>query len=177
MIPQDPTGAPPAAAAPAVTANRPRLSRRGSMLAAAIPAALLLLMRRGHTASSDPDDSKPFVEHWLALQLSDDDPAKHHLVINVANNMLKAYTPDLIAIEVVAFGPGIGLLQADSPNREVVDSLVAQGVRFDVCMNTVHTAERKSGTKLALNPNARPVDAGAAQLLALSERKYTLLRP
>lgn len=167
---------PPDASNPIAPAS-PRVSRRGGVLAAAIPAALLLFGRRARADPTDLEDSKPFAEHRLALQVSDDDPAKHHLAINVANNMLKAYTPDLIAIEVVAFGPGIGLLTADSPDREAVDSLVAQGVRFDVCMNTVHTAERKSGQKLALNPNARPVPAGAAQLLALTERKYTLLRP
>jgi intracellular sulfur oxidation DsrE/DsrF family protein len=153
------------------------LSRRGGLFAAVIPAALLLLTRRGAADSDNLEDSKPFAEHRLALQLSDEDPAKHRLVINVANNMLKTYTPDLIAIEVVTFGPGVGLLTADSPNREEVDSLVAQGVRFDVCMNTVHTLEHRSGQKLALNPNARPVAAGAAQLLTLAERKFTVLRP
>lgn len=168
--PADPTAMP-------ARAPKPGLSRRGGLLAAAIPAALLLLTRRGRADASDQDDAKPFAEHWLALQLSDEDPAKHRLVINVANNMLKVYTPDLIAIEVVTFGPGVGLLTADSPNRQEVDSLVAQGVRFDVCMNTVHTLEHRSGQKLALNPHARPVAAGAAQLLALAERKYTLLRP
>ena len=55
---------------------------------------------------------------------------------------MKLYGPDKIAIEVVAFGPGIDLLRADSPNRAAVDSLISQGVRFDVCMNTVDTIER-----------------------------------
>lgn len=168
------------AADPTTTHSRPRksgLSRRGGLLAAAFPAALLLLTRRGRADSDNLEDSKPFAEHRLALQLSDEDPAKHRLVINVANNMVKVYTPDLIAIEVVTFGPGVALLTADSPNRAEVDSLMAQGVRFDVCMNTVHSLERRSGQKLALNPNARPVVAGAAQLLALAERKFTVLRP
>ena len=32
-------------------------------------------------------------------------------MISVANNLLKFYDPDKIAIEVVAFGPGIDLLR------------------------------------------------------------------
>src|SRR5471030_1494738 len=51
--------------------------------------------------------------------------------------LLKAYEPDKIAIEVVTFGPGIDLLRSENPNRQRVESLIAQGVKFDVCLNTV----------------------------------------
>ena len=76
-------------------------------------------------------------------------------MISVANNLLKFYGPDKIAIEVVAFGPGIALLRADSPNRAYVDSLISQGVQFDVCMNTVETIERETGHQVPLNPKAK----------------------
>ncbi len=119
----------------------------------------------------------PFVEHRLALQLSDREAAKQALVLSVANNLLTEYGPDRIAIEVVCFGPGIDLLRKEAENAVGVDSLVAQGVRFDVCMNTVETVERDTGAPVALNPNAHQVRAGVAQLLALAERGYTLVRP
>ena len=92
-------------------------------------------------AQNVPPMDKPFAEHKLALQLSDNDPKKEGLVISVAYNLLKFYGPDKVAIEVVTFGPGIDLLKADNPNRTLVDSLVAQGVRFDVCGNTLDTLE------------------------------------
>ena len=120
---------------------------------------------------------KPFADHHLVLQLSDDETKKQDLVISVAYNLLKFYGPDRIAIEVVTFGPGIALVRADSPNRQLVDSLVAQGVRFDVCMNTVDTITRETGHAPPLNPNAKPVEAGVAQILALTEKGYTLVRP
>ena len=120
---------------------------------------------------------KPFAEHRLVLQLSDDEPKKQGLIISVANNLLKLYGPDRIAIEVVTFGPGIDLLRADSANRRYVDSLAAQGVRFDLCMNTVETIERNTGQRPEFNPNAVPVEAGVAQILALTENGYTLVRP
>src|SRR6202158_480648 len=85
---------------------------------------------------------KPFAEHRIVLQLSDNDQRKQGLVISVANNLLKLYDPDKVAIEVVTFGPGIDLLRPDNTNRKLVESLVAQGVRFDVCLNTVDTIER-----------------------------------
>jgi intracellular sulfur oxidation DsrE/DsrF family protein len=149
-------------------------SRR--LLLALLPGALVGGANDAHAASAT-SDAQPFAEHHLALQLSDGDAAKRALVLSVANNLLKAYGLDKIAIEVVAFGPGIDLLRAGSPDRQAVDSLVSQGVRFDVCMNTVETLERKTGRHIALNPHARPVVAGVAQLLTLAERGYTVVRP
>ena len=55
--------------------------------------------------------------------------------------------PDKVAIEIVAFGPGIELLRPENPNRKMVESLVAQGARFNICLNTVDTLERESGKR------------------------------
>ena len=124
-----------------------------------------------------PIIDKPFADHHLALQLSDSDPKKEALVLSVAYNLLKYYGPDRIAIEVVTFGPGIDLLRAGNAHRAEVDSLVSQGVQFDVCMNTVETIERETGKPVDLNPRAVKVDAGVAQILALTEKGFTLVRP
>jgi intracellular sulfur oxidation DsrE/DsrF family protein len=143
--------------------------------AAAPPSAASAPLRS--TAPDDVLPDRPFAEHRVVLQLSDRDPAKHALVLSVAYNLLKAYGPDRVSIEVVAFGPGIDLLRAESPNRVRVDSLVAQEVRFSVCMNTIETIERESGARVALNPNAIKVQTGVARILVLSEAGYTLVRP
>jgi intracellular sulfur oxidation DsrE/DsrF family protein len=127
--------------------------------------------------SESESSENPFAEHHLVLQLSDADAKKQGLVISVAYNLLKFYGPDKVAIEVVAFGPGIELLYANSSNRKYVDSLIAQGVRFDICMNTVDTIARTTGKRPELNPKAIPVQAGVAQILALTEKGYTLVRP
>ena len=124
-----------------------------------------------------PLQDKPFAEHKIVLQLSDNDAKKQTLVISVAYNLLKAYDPDKVAIEVVAFGPGIDLLNPDNTNRKRVESLVAQGVRFDVCLNTVDTIERETGQRPHYIPAAIPVQVGVGQILSLTENGYTLVRP
>ena len=124
-----------------------------------------------------PLPDKPFAEHRLIIQLSDREPAKQALALSVPNNLLKFYDPDKISIVVVAFGPGIDLLRAESPNRARVDSLVSQGVEFDICMNTVDTIERETGKKIDLNPKAVKVQVGVARILELAEKDYTLVRP
>jgi intracellular sulfur oxidation DsrE/DsrF family protein len=128
-------------------------------------------------AEQAPLPDKPFAEHRIVLQLSDNDPRKQGLVISVANNLLKLYDPDKVAIEVVTFGPGIDLLRPDNSNRILVESLIAQGVRFDVCLNTVDTIERETGKRPDFIPVATPVQVGVGQILSLTENGYTLVRP
>jgi uncharacterized protein len=128
-------------------------------------------------AQQVPLQDKPFAEHKIVLQLSDNDPRKQALVISVANNLLKFYDPDKVAVEVVAFGPGIDLLRSESANRKQVESLIAQGVRFDVCLNTVDTFERETGKRQDIMPGATPVQVGVGQILFLTENGYTLVRP
>jgi intracellular sulfur oxidation DsrE/DsrF family protein len=54
---------------------------------------------------------------------------------------------------------------------------VAQGVRFDVCLNTVDTIEREAGKRPDIIPAATPVQVGVGQILFLTENGYTLVRP
>lgn len=140
-------------------------------------AVVLLLAPPALAQDAPPIIDKPFAEHHLALQLSDNDPKKEALTISVAYNLLKYYGPDRIAIEVVTFGPGIDLLRAGNAHRVEVDSLVSQGVQFDICMNTVETIERETGKPVDINPHAVKVAAGVAQILALTEKGFTLVRP
>ncbi|OAF06488.1 hypothetical protein AYJ54_19500 [Bradyrhizobium centrolobii] len=128
-------------------------------------------------AQQVPLQDKPFAEHKIVLQLSDGDARKQALVLSVANNLLKFYDPDKVAIEVVAFGPGIDLLLTGSDHRKQVESLIAQGVRFDICLNTVDTIERDSGKRPDFIPSATPVQVGVGQILFLTENGYTLVRP
>jgi uncharacterized protein len=128
-------------------------------------------------AEPAPLPDKPFAEHRVVLQLSDNDPKKQSLVISVAYNLLKLYDPDKVAIEVVAFGPGIDLLFPDNANRKLIESLVAQGVKFDICLNTVDTIERETGKRPQYIPAATPVQVGVGQILSLTENGYTLVRP
>ena len=148
--------------------------RRFARIAAALLIALAGLPARAQQA---PLQDKPFAEHKIVLQLSDNDPRKQGMVISVANNLMKFYDPDKIAVEIVAFGPGIDLLKPDSPNRKMVESLVAQGARVDICLNTVDTLERDTGKRPEYISAATPVQVGVAQILFLTENGYTLVKP
>ena len=154
-----------------------KIAAHARLKAGSLASALLLALLSAAQAQPAPLPDKPFAEHRVVLQLSDNDPGKQGLVISVAYNLLKLYDPDKVAIEVVTFGPGIDLLRPESPNRKLVESLVAQGVRFDVCLNTVDTIERETGKRPDIIPVAIPVQVGVGQILSLTENGYTLVRP
>lgn len=149
-----------------------------SQIISALLLALFALATPPHAfAQQVPLQDKPFAEHKIVLQLSDSDAKKQALVLSVANNLLKAYDPDKVAIEVVAFGPGIDLLLSGSERRKQVESLIAQGVRFDICLNTVDTIARETGKRPEFIPAATPVQVGVGQILFLAENGYTVVRP
>ena len=152
-----------------------RRSMLGALSGAVI--AALIVTTGVFAAEPAPLPDKPFAEHRIVLQLSDNDAAKQGLVLSVANNLLKHYDPDKVAIEVVAFGPGIALLSPGNSLRARVESLVAQGVRFDICLNTVDTVERESGKRPEFIAVATPVQVGVGHILSLTENGFTLVRP
>jgi len=148
-----------------------------AFMLATVLALMLVLVAPAARAQQAPLRDKPFAEHKVVLQLSDNDPKRQALVISVAYNLLKFYDPDKVAVEVVTFGPGIELLRTGNDNRKLVESLIAQGVRFDVCLNTVDTVERETGKRPEIIPAATPVQVGVGQILFLTENGYTLVRP
>lgn len=113
----------------------------------------------------------------VILQISDNDPDKQTLVLNVANNLIKHYGQDQVAIEIVAFGPGLRLLFADNANGDRIKALVGTGVKFSACENTIANMSKQLGHAPALNPNAVKVSAGIVRILELEAQGYKLVKP
>jgi len=137
-----------------------------------IPLAALFMLLSAFTLHADED----FAEKHVVLQISD--ASRQTIVMNVANNLLKHYGPDKIAVEIVAFGPGLKILFA---NNEVstprIESLQASGVKFSACLNTVAAIKRKSGKEPKLNKHSIKVAAGVVRIMDLVDKGYTLIKP
>src|SRR5471030_2730750 len=121
-------------------------------------------------------------KHRLALQISDNDPAKMNAVLNVAANVSKYYSDkgDEIEIQIVAFNAGLHMLRADtSPVKPRLQSF-KQGmpnVSFMACENTLATMTKTEGTEPPLVENAKRVPAGVVTLIELGEKGWTIVRP
>ena len=136
-------------------------------------ASLLLCFSLPLSAS----EAKPFAEHHVVLQISDDDPNTQTLVLNVASNLLNHYGQDKIDVEIVAFNRGLRLLFEDNDEAERIASLSGSGVRFAACENTMTGMSRVLGHEPVLNPKATRVPAGVVRILELVDEGYVLIRP
>ncbi len=76
----------------------------------------LLLSLTSLSAFADKE-SKPFADKRVVLQISDPNPFKQTLVLNVASNLIKHYGQDKVDVEIVAFGPGLRLLMDGNSNK------------------------------------------------------------
>ena len=142
-----------------------------------IRAILLATLAAMTTLSNAAPVDKPFADKKLVLQISDDDPGKQTLILNVASNVIKHYGPDNVDVEIVAFGPGLRLLFKDNANGERISGLVENGIRFAACSNTVTAMTKALGHPPALNPVSTPVDAGVVRIMDLVADGYTLIKP
>lgn len=128
-----------------------------------------------HNLYAEEDDS--FAEHKFVLQISDMDPFKQTLILNVAGNIQKAYGAETSAIEIVAFGPGLRLLFADNSNKGRIKALADKGVRFFACKNTIANMSATLGEPLKLNPLAKSGKGGIVRIKELVDRGYMLAKP
>lgn len=137
----------------------------------------LLVIGLSGPVSAEVAGDKPFAERKVVLQISDPNPFKQTLVLNVANNLVKHYGPDKVDIEIVAFGPGLRLLFEGNANTGRIESLVANGVRFSACSNTVRNMSKKLEHEVALNAHAHKVSAGVVRIMELVDSGYMLVKP
>ncbi|WP_253713524.1 DsrE family protein [Bradyrhizobium sp. WD16] len=120
--------------------------------------------------------------HRLALQISDDDPAKMRAVLDVAANVSRHYSArgEEVEIVVVAFNGGIEMLLADrSPVKERIANFIKSmpNVTFKACGNSLETLAAKEGRQPPLMPDVEVVEAGVAALVDLAEKRWTIVRP
>ncbi|WP_455203618.1 DsrE family protein [Kaarinaea lacus] len=143
------------------------------MIKALLPLLGLILLT-GIAATAIAEEAK---QHKMVIQVSTDDARTQKIALNNAVNLQKLYGMDNVSIEVVAYGPGLGLLTSKSDQADRVKSLAMQNITFSACGNTMKKIEKKSGKKPALVEGVGVVDAGVARILALQEQGYAYLRP
>lgn len=140
-------------------------------LLALIAGASMLLGATGSVVAGD-------VPHKLVIQVSTADPLTQKIALNNAVNLQKELGMDNIIIEIVAYGPGLGLLTKKSKQAARVKSLAMQNITFSACGNTMKKIAKKNKGKMPkLIEGVGVVTAGVSRILALQEEGYAYLRP
>ena len=120
--------------------------------------------------------------HRLVLQVDTNDPVAMNLALNNATAANEYYSSrhEPIAIEVVAYGPGLHMLRADtSPIRARLAAFhhSMPAVTFSACNNTLQGMETAEGKKVDLLPEATIVPSGVVRLMELQEQGWSYVRP
>lgn len=116
-------------------------------------------------------------EYKYVLHISDMDPSKQELILNNARNVLDAYAPGEVEVEVVAYGPGLRLMFADNANSKRLDSLAQSGVKFSACGNTIKGMTKLMGEAPKINPSVGVVPGGIIRIGQLVKQGYIYVKP
>ncbi len=123
--------------------------------------------------------------HHLALQISDESPEKMTTVLNNAANVSRYYSEkgEEVDIRIVAFNAGVNMMRTDkSPVLERLKSVTESlpNLTLEVCGNTLDGMahrENKKVSEIPLFAGSKIVTAGVVELIELSEKGYTIVRP
>ena len=117
------------------------------------------------------------VRNKIVIQVSTDDPRTQTIALNNAVNLQKMYGMDNIAIEIVAYGPGLGLVTQESKQALRVKSLAMQNIRFSACGNTMDKIAKKTGHRPKALDGVQEVKAGVSRIMELQQQGYAYVRP
>lgn len=118
----------------------------------------------------------------VAIHVDDNDPKRMNMALNNIQNLKKYYDKkgQKVQIELVAYGPGLHMLRADtSPvkDRIATMALEIEGLQFSACGNTHARMSKKAGKDVGLLSEAIKVPSGIVRLVELQEEGYAYIRP
>jgi len=130
--------------------------------------ALVMLLPMAASAQSQAAKNK------AVLQVSDADPQKWNLTLNNAKNVQDDLDSENVELEIVVYGPGIGMLKGDSPVAKRVADALKSGVKVIACENTMKAQKLVYADML---PAIGYVPAGVVELMKKQQEGYAYIRP
>lgn len=127
-----------------------------------------------HAADNSPTGSTHVGRHKVVFQVSDADAKRWGMALNNIRNLQDDVGPEGVDIELVAYGPGIGMLRFDSELADRVAEALGRGVRIVACENTMHAQKLKRDDML---PDIGFVKAGVVEIMTRQEQGYQYIRP
>ena len=135
----------------------------GAVLAAALP----LLSR----AQSQPTAAA--VKNRALFQVTDNDPARWNMILNNMTNLRDGVGNEGVEIELVAYGPGINMLKADSPVKARIADALKNGAIVNGCQNSMSSAKL---TPADMVPDITYVPAGVVEVMRKQQQGWAYIR-
>ncbi len=112
--------------------------------------------------------------HKIVIQVSDNDPAKWNLALNNAKNLQDDVGAANVDIEIVAYGPGIGMLKLESPTGSRIADATKANVKVLACENTMRGQKLTRDDMLS---GLAYVPAGVTEIMTRQSEGWAYLRP
>ncbi|HZI83291.1 MAG TPA: DsrE family protein [Casimicrobiaceae bacterium] len=132
--------------------------------------ALLLFLGALANAGAQPVPQR----NRIVIQVSDGDVGKWNLALNNAHNLQTDLGQANVEIEIVAYGPGIGMLKLDSPVANRIAEAKDAGVKILACENTMKGQKLARGDMLS---GIGYVGAGVVEIMQRQQEGWAYLRP
>ena len=108
------------------------------------------------------------------FQVTDNDPARWTMILNNIQNLREGVGSESVDIELVAYGPGIVMLKADSSVRERIDAALKSGVSVNACQNTMRNMKLTAADML---PAIGYVPSGVVEAMKKQQQGWAYIRP
>ena len=117
---------------------------------------------------------KPAAKQRVIFQVSDNDPAKWQLALNNAKNVQVDLGKDKVQIEIVAYGPGLAMLKADSKVAGGLAAALDDSVGLIACENTM---QNNKVSRDEMYGGIKYVQAGVTHIMRRQGEGWAYIRP
>ena len=107
------------------------------------------------------------------FQVTDNDPARWNMILNNMINLKEGVGSEGVEIELVAYGPGIHMLKADSPVKHRIADAVKSGVHVNACQNTMSNMKL---TPADMQPEIGYVPSGVVEVMKKQQQGWAYIR-
>lgn len=150
--------------------SRPSALAAALLLACLAPVAAAEKVGVGKTVSGQAAAT----QNRVVIQVNEDDAKKWNAVLTNIRNIQTELGAKNVAIAVVAIGPGLGMLTADSLAANGVQDALAAGVEFLACGNSMKAQKVEKDDLVA---GAAVATAGYVELMRRQQQGWIYLRP
>jgi len=141
------------------------------MLAGSIVAAAAVVF---FAAASAGQPQQGTTRSKVVIQVSDAETTKWNLALSNARNIQAELGSANVDIEIVAYGPGIGMLKLDSPLANGVGEASAAGAKIVACENTMRGQHLSRSDML---DGIGYVSAGVVEIMKRQQQGWSYIRP
>lgn len=139
------------------------------------PFAVLAAIAVAATAAcSQLPAAKQASRQQVVIQVSDADPAKWNLALNNAENLQQALGKNNVDVEIVAYGPGLGMLLAESKVAARLNGAMDNNVALLACATTM---KKSKVTEADLAGGVKAVPGGVIHIINRQREGWSYVRP